>query len=1354
MSLTWPQLLTSSKELQGYIMTTNAFFEDVLARPYPSLDESTDVNRRFQFDAYQEALKFLLHSNQTCIHSVPAGAGSGKTRLLVAILNGLLRVGVPYDQIEAISFTNASANDFRRKHIEASVDAETEWGLLPENICFSTIHQCAMNVLRKLQPHMGGVAYYFEDARTGAQDDEEEERQRAVRLALYSSVVYSDGDESLLDTLANYAEPNEKRFILDDLGSGNHLEKAHKLIKEELASDAGLGAFTNMAEGGPDFCIAVATDALMRLFKAQKPLEEKRTIYGIPAYMAVDEAQDLDFLQLLFLRALAQNGTSIVLVGDSRQTLYEFRQSLSDYPFLQKFMVDFVKGTAIKASISEHALRTNYRGRKEIVDAAEDISDLAVEYSIERWSKEPKPRNLEKIDDPEHIAKGLPDIKDSNKLEKSTAAISVIIGEPAESIQKHEVAATLPGGALKLLPEFKASTESNEPAKSKAKHRKSSQIIALSGGHDEERIRKHLVKLYERSLVGETAAIITRNGIRDTDKRFIEKVIFDSVPEAKQILKLNLISPPKHTPLAEYWFPDSSGASIHELPFSSIMIAGALTFIFSSDRETQQRLRAAGNRELNYIFAIPNGIRMEQPREAYIHSIAEELKVFFGGLSTKATDLFPEVDESNLIAKFDELRLLVARFTLEVIIQYGRLLWHTRQLPEAYPCRFHHMASKFMEGRYEGMGIRPLAETKGYFKIMWKALASTRFALTERDRLLLQDADLTPEFMDADTSLESFAQSINDYCCVHGLKKPNLKSQREIFIKDRETIYDEFSQLWHIKTRTYLREIARCLGKEVRANPNSAEEAYRFIVWQEAYQNARFKSRINMTYKPDKNQYGGLFLDLVNGMKHDAVIQRRNGKSSNNEGKAVIDVTTIHSAKGLEWDHVMLFFPQPSPNDKDSSFKSCRDLIYVAITRAARTLTVVLKKRAKLVESPTDTGIKVLVELMHRWAEKKGYFNRELDWGEVTPHHSVQDVIVFDETSHSELERSQTCRMHHYFQDMRQVSTMVPLTPPSYAFFFHSTMSAICAAFINQRLPSRVDPSIEIAAAVAQIVDRNLDEDGAFRFLTTQVHDSIYTLMESMIPMYFLGDRSRHHVLLTFYTESFARQLAAIAAKSQLFVILKAYRNNPTYRVLIEKSVRKVLGNTDVMDQFLPIVGIPDIKITGPDLTYIADYKTIPKFDDTQGDAEIDNYEQMLSIKTQQQVNYYQGMVKAEPGQRYLAELLYVADLTLMEFEEIPGTCATLPIINQGPNYKIVAGVNHARVLYTDYFDRDQFDDTVFQIKTLREAYKDNTVRPEHMFQPVPLVGGGLGEVTTDQCRQCLSSVHCLFSKHLRVPEI
>lgn len=1324
-----------------------SFPEDVLARPFPALDQD---NQKYQYSAYREALQKLLSPGQTVIHSIPAGAGSGKTRLLVAILNGLLRSGVPYDRIEAISFTNASANDFRRKHIESEVSATADFALATENICFSTIHQSAMNILKKLQPHMGGVAYYFEDASTGAQDDEDEERRRAVRLALYSSVVYGNGDSALLDTLASYANPEEKTFILDDLHTGNHLERAQKLIREEIASDAGLGAFTNMAEGGPDFCIAVATDALMRLYNSKIALEKKRDIYGVPQFLAVDEAQDLDFLQLLLLRALALNGTSIILVGDSRQTLYEFRQSLSDYPFLQDFMNDFVRGTGIAASISNHALQTNYRCRSEIVQAAEEISDLAVAFSEERQGRFPNQGNIERIIDPEHIARGEAFLTPFNKEEKQRAAITVIVGEPAKAVTATQTApARRPGGALGLLPEFKTTTEA---PKAKPKQAKRTPVQGLSGGANQSLIQRHLAHLYERAKAGETAAIITRVGVRDEDKRFIQGTIAAIHEDANERLKLNLISPPKFTPLAEYWFPDTNNQSCHQLPFSSLMIAGALTYILSSDKATQDRLRAMGRRSLSSVFISPDGIREKSQRTEHIQTIAEELKLYFNAIQSKLGDLLPEVDPDTFLANSETLRHIVARFTFDVMAQFGSLLWKLRKIPGAHPCRMHNIACEYLSGRYEGTAIRQLAETKGYLKLMWQALASTRFALSEHDRTALRDAGLSPEHMDADTSLSNFAQALNDHCCVKGRSNPELKTLRERFLQDRETIYDEFSQLWHIKTRSYMREIARCLGREVRANPDATEEGYRRAVWDQAYQNARYKARLALTHKPDKDQYGGLFADLVGGMKHDAVLQKRNGKANPEAGKITIDLTTIHSSKGLEWDHVMLYFPQPNARDKDTSFKSCRDLVYVAITRAARTLTIVLQKRKKWDESPSDTGIKVFVELVHRWAEERGYYNRQLDWGDSVQHESKQGRLVFDETSHSELERSQTCRMHHYFQDMRKVSTMVALTPPAYAFFFHSTMSAICAAFINQRLPSKVDPSLEIAGAVAQIVERKLTEAEAYRFLKAQSADELYVLMESMIPMYFLGDRSRHHSILTFYTEAFAHHLAAIATGSQLFIMLNEYCDRPGYRILIEKSVRKILHSQD--DGLLPIVGIPDIKIVGPDLTYVADYKTVPRFESqSQGDDELDAYEQMLAGKTQQQINYYQGMVSANHQHQYLAEILYVADITLMEHDDVPDTCGTLPNINQGPNYRVVVGIEHARVLYTNQFDADLFEETTQQIQQLRQTYENSATRPENMFRPIPLVSGGLGEVTSDQCRQCSSGVHCPFNKYLTAAE-
>ena len=61
------------------------------------------------------------------------------------------------------------------------------------------------------------------------------------------------------------------------------------------------------------------------------------------------------------------------------------------------------------------------------------------------------------------------------------------------------------------------------------------------------------------------------------------------------------------------------------------------------------------------------------------------------------------------------------------------------------------------------------------------------------------------------------------------------------------------------------------------------------------------------------------------------------------EGKDGVCLTTIHNAKGLEWDHVFLIgleqenFPGTQMVDKDD-MESERRLCYVAITRAKDTL--------------------------------------------------------------------------------------------------------------------------------------------------------------------------------------------------------------------------------------------------------------------------------------------------------------------------------------------------------------------------------------------------------------------------------
>ena len=85
------------------------------------------------------------------------------------------------------------------------------------------------------------------------------------------------------------------------------------------------------------------------------------------------------------------------------------------------------------------------------------------------------------------------------------------------------------------------------------------------------------------------------------------------------------------------------------------------------------------------------------------------------------------------------------------------------------------------------------------------------------------------------------------------------------------------------------------------------------------------------------------------------------------------------------------------------------------------------------------------------------------------------------QTSHSELEKALSCRIHHHIQHDRNLSSMVPLTAPSYSFFFHTAMSSISAGLIGQRLPINDDPVAEIVKVIDGLaIEPNLTENRVY----------------------------------------------------------------------------------------------------------------------------------------------------------------------------------------------------------------------------------------------------------------------------------
>jgi superfamily I DNA/RNA helicase len=1366
-------------------------FNHVLANPRPSLDGD---GAQEQLLAYQEALTLFHDSSSVNVLTIPAGAGSGKTRTLVSTIIGLLRLGVPPELIESISFTNASADDFQARLITdlaALADEQTE-DIKICNMGFSTIHKHAIDLLKKLEPHVGGVAYYFEDAGVSNNVNnprslEQESKEKAIKLAFYSSVVYGHHDIDLLASLQPFIDEDdsETRFILGNIKNKNHRELAEEFIRKDMMSDAGLGAFTNIDDNTPDFCLAVATDALMRLSLETRAFSmiEKRQRFGLPQFLMVDEAQDLDLIQLLYLRALALNGVSILMVGDPRQTLYEFRNSVSEWPFDSQFMQALFAGTEVTARISTSPLRTNYRSRREIVELAENISEAFVRYSTASDSK-----NVKAIHDPaESVVRShhYESHDSAQNSEKNAPAVQLIEGAKTEEIDflrpKPKASTAHPrSGPLSRLTKraTELTSESLSSADITALKRKIThiQIPNLCGGKHQLHIENAIHTLYERACLGESVAILTRNGLKPADIRYLRLVLkkkFKDIDNPSS-LRINQINSEKNAPLSNYWFYGFDNDVHQEVPFSSMLIGAAIHYYLSWDKEASDEVRSRGLREINSIY--PAGTITEagtrNERKSMEDSIAVELSPYTSALVANASDYFPDATSHEVAHQLDSLKILMARFVTDVLMRYSVILWEAYQgkMLKHQPCRFQYTA--IMRNPERGVfQLRPLNETKRFFKLFWEAVVSTPFQLSSEDRSLMERCGLSPEWMTVSTNLLNFPEELSiwkDEIDITGkIIDSEIKSRLDDFILQRELIHEQFSKLYHHKTRTYLREIAKEVGHLIRLDPSSEPDAV-LIAGYEYFRGARKKARLNTWSKESRNKdsFMGLFEDLENGMRDINIKSKPKPKEDGDALKIpTITVTTVHSSKGLEWDHVMLFFPQataPKNKDasgaaKDDSFKSVRDLLYVAVTRAIRTLTVVIGSDKNYKELPTNTCMLIAKHLTNELARDKALFDRKVEFNNLAAKRDgavKKEVHVELQTSHSELEKALSCRLHHHVQHNRNLSSMVPLTSPSYSFFFHTAMSAICAGLIGQRLSIPDDPIADITQVLDHLATKpDLNEKLVYDALMANVECQINDLMQSMIPMYYLSGGKRFYEVMEYYTRNFAGQLASIVVGSHLFQNLLMAKRLPGHKIWIEKPLKDVLTiDEDGEKSYYPVLGIPDIKIAGPEINYVCDYKTVETPTDPEGELLQDTLLH-ISEKTFVQINLYQRLNKGITNAASLAEVIYVPDITLMEGDEIPSGPLPLPAFNNNAQYRVRSKLENAVVLYTDRFDQQRLDQTVESIADLRfQASANLESLSRDLFKPAPLIGTHAEtEVTKDNCLRCPSAVHCQKNKKMEI---
>ncbi|MET3709806.1 DNA helicase-2/ATP-dependent DNA helicase PcrA [Sphingomonas trueperi] len=273
---------------------------------------------------------------------VLAGAGTGKTAALTARLAHLLWTRKAYpSEILAVTFTNKAAREMRERvgRLVGEAVEGMPW--------LGTFHAIGAKMLRR-HAELVGLQSNFTILDT---DDQ-------LRL-LKQLIVANDLDEKRWPArqLAGLIDGWKNRGMIPaDLDAGE---------SESYANGRGQSLYAQYQERLRLLNACDFGDLLLHMLTILKTNREVLEQYQKRfRYLMVDEYQDTNSVQYLWLRLLAQERKNICCVGDDDQSIYSWRGAQVEN--ILKFEKDFPGAVVIK-------LEQNYRSTPHILGAASGV---------------------------------------------------------------------------------------------------------------------------------------------------------------------------------------------------------------------------------------------------------------------------------------------------------------------------------------------------------------------------------------------------------------------------------------------------------------------------------------------------------------------------------------------------------------------------------------------------------------------------------------------------------------------------------------------------------------------------------------------------------------------------------------------------------------------------------------------------------------------------------------------------------------------------------------------------------------------------------------------------------------------
>jgi DNA helicase-2/ATP-dependent DNA helicase PcrA len=322
-----------SDQLYSDPLDADVTFENATVSPQP-------MGPMTYLDSLNEAQRTAVEALDGPV-LVLAGAGTGKTRVLTTRLAHLLHQGRarPY-QILAVTFTNKAAHEMRNR-------VEQQIGGAVEGLWLGTFHALGARILRR--------------------------HAEIVGLQQDFTILDADDQIRLLKQHLQAENIDEKRWPARALSGMIQRWKDKGLTPDKVSTgDAGDFASGQAVKLYADYQERLQTlnavdfgDLLLHCLtvftEAPDVLKDYQNLFR---YILVDEYQDTNIAQYLWLRLLAQEQKNICCVGDDDQSIYGWRGA--EIGNILKFEKDFPGAKVVR-------LERNYRSTPQILAAASGL---------------------------------------------------------------------------------------------------------------------------------------------------------------------------------------------------------------------------------------------------------------------------------------------------------------------------------------------------------------------------------------------------------------------------------------------------------------------------------------------------------------------------------------------------------------------------------------------------------------------------------------------------------------------------------------------------------------------------------------------------------------------------------------------------------------------------------------------------------------------------------------------------------------------------------------------------------------------------------------------------------------------